>query len=75
MRHCHFLKTTCDIGGPHQGPMSAGGARRVLRVGLHPPPGGVTTGGGGLQGACAEIDVNGVRAGRRGTRLVIDNSI
>ena len=20
MRHCHFLKSICDIGGPHQGP-------------------------------------------------------
>ena len=24
MRHCHFLKSTCDIGGPHQGPKYLG---------------------------------------------------
>ena len=33
MRHCHFLKSTCDSGDPHQGPLDTV-VTRQLKVAL-----------------------------------------
>ena len=41
MQHCHFLKSTCDIGDPHQGPQC------MIK---HTQVGKVAWGGGGVAG-------------------------